>query len=209
MSPLYGAACICSDGCQWPQVTAFSGEVRDACSSVTSDVRDMLVCLAPRSMRRELERKDNPEDEATLEEVRSKSSLGGGSLVARDKLQAMNDAPCMRMARLKGKSCPDTLLTGTPKEEATLMELLVHFVSCFFLALSRSNVKSCRQHGRCCVEVCMFQIFGDNETLDIQPPKACPLWSPTGKPIGDTAGFSSSLQAASQKYSRYCFELRG
>eukprot|EP00903_Cladosiphon_okamuranus_P008557 g8211.t1 len=51
------------------KVAAFSGEVSDACSSVTSEVRDMLVCLTPSSKRGELERKDNPEDEATLAEV--------------------------------------------------------------------------------------------------------------------------------------------
>ncbi|CAM9242136.1 unnamed protein product [Hapterophycus canaliculatus] len=51
------------------KVAAFSVEVREACFSVTSDVRDMLVCLVATSRRRELERKDNPEEEATLAEV--------------------------------------------------------------------------------------------------------------------------------------------
>lgn len=45
-------------------------EVREACSSVTSDVRDMLVCLVTSSRRKELEQKDSPEEEATLAEVR-------------------------------------------------------------------------------------------------------------------------------------------
>lgn len=51
-------------------MAAFSEEVSDACSSVTAEVRDMLVCLAPSSKRKDFERKDNQEDEATLLEVR-------------------------------------------------------------------------------------------------------------------------------------------
>lgn len=51
------------------QLAAFSGEVSETCSSVREDVRDMLVCLVPGSRRKELERQDNPEDEASLAEV--------------------------------------------------------------------------------------------------------------------------------------------
>lgn len=46
-----------------------SKEVSDACSSVTSDVRDMLVCLVSSGARRELERKNDPDEEATLAEA--------------------------------------------------------------------------------------------------------------------------------------------
>lgn len=53
-----------------------SEKVGDACSSVISEVRDMLVCLAPGNRRKELERKNNPEDEATLEEVRELRGRG-------------------------------------------------------------------------------------------------------------------------------------
>ncbi|CAM9243513.1 unnamed protein product, partial [Ectocarpus fasciculatus] len=51
------------------KVTAVSKEVSDACSSVTSDVRDMLVCLVSSGARRELERKNDPGEESTLAEA--------------------------------------------------------------------------------------------------------------------------------------------
>lgn len=55
-------------------MAAFSGQVVDACLSVRSDVRDMLVCLVSGIRRRELEQADNPDEDAAMAEVIDKRS---------------------------------------------------------------------------------------------------------------------------------------